>query len=84
MRAGDMPEWFDVALCAQVDPDAHWPDKGGSVAAAMATCAACDVRAQCLAYALDNDERYGVWGGTTEMERRKIRRQAKRDLKAAS
>ena len=70
---GEREAWRDDALCAQTDPDAFFPEKGGSTAAAKATCAACDVRDQCLEYALQNDERYGIWGGLSERARRKLR-----------
>lgn len=80
MRAGDMPEWYDDALCAQVDPGLFYPPKGGSVADVLKVCRACDVREKCLQYALDNEEAHGVWGATTPMDRRKIRR----DLRNAS
>ena len=78
----EVPAWFTDALCAQVDQDGFYPDKGGSTANAKATCARCVVREQCLEYALANDERYGIWGGTSEGDRRKIRRARK--LAAAS
>lgn len=68
------PEWTAGALCAQTDPEAFFPEKGGSVRAAKATCLACPVRAECLDYALERGERDGVWGGLTELERRRLRR----------
>lgn len=64
------PEWTTEALCAQTDPDAFFPEKGGTTRAAKAVCARCDVRELCLAYALERRERYGVWGGLSERERR--------------
>ena len=67
--------WVADALCAQTDPDAFFPEKGGSTREAKRTCMACDVRAECLDYALRNNERYGVWGGLSDRERRKIRAQ---------
>ena len=70
------PEWMRDALCAQTSPDEFFPDQGGSVTAARSICRACDVRAECLAYALANHERYGIWGGKTERERRKLIKEA--------
>jgi WhiB family transcriptional regulator, redox-sensing transcriptional regulator len=70
----ELPDFYDDALCAQTDPDAFYPEKGGSTREAKAMCLRCDVREQCLTYALDNDERFGVWGGLTERERRKVKR----------
>ncbi|MDP9953100.1 MULTISPECIES: WhiB family transcriptional regulator [Streptomyces] len=63
--------WQESALCAQTDPDAHFPEAGGSARAAKKTCLACDVRSECLAYALDTGQRHGVWGGLGERELRK-------------
>ncbi|MDO4666048.1 MAG: WhiB family transcriptional regulator [Actinomycetaceae bacterium] len=68
--------WQERALCAQTDPEAFFPEKGGSTREAKAVCAGCSVRAQCLAYALENDERFGIWGGMSERERRRLRRKA--------
>lgn len=66
--------WQERALCAQTDPEAFFPEKGGSTREAKSVCAACDVRAECLEYALTNDERFGIWGGLSERERRKLKR----------
>jgi len=66
--------WRADALCAQTDPDAFFPDKGGSTRAAKQICGECDVRAQCLEWALAHDERFGIWGGASERERRKMRK----------
>ena len=68
--------WQSDALCAQTDPEAFFPEKGGSTRDAKKICATCEVRAQCLEYALQNDERFGIWGGLSERERRKLRKQA--------
>lgn len=66
--------WQVDALCAQTDPEAFFPEKGGSTRDAKKVCTACNVRSQCLAYALSNDERFGIWGGLSERERRKMRK----------
>ena len=68
------PTWLDFALCAETDPEAFFPEKGGSVREAKAVCRNCEVRAQCLEYALENDERFGIWGGLSERERRRVKR----------
>lgn len=68
--------WQADALCAQVDPEAFFPEKGGSTRDAKRICGSCDVRAECLEWALENDERFGIWGGMSERERRKLRRGA--------
>jgi WhiB family transcriptional regulator, redox-sensing transcriptional regulator len=66
--------WQERALCAQTDPEAFFPEKGGSTREAKKVCTGCDVRAECLEYALANDERFGIWGGLSERERRKLKR----------
>jgi len=68
--------WQERALCAQTDPEAFFPEKGGSTREAKKVCRACDVRAECLEYALAHDERFGIWGGLSERERRRLKRQA--------
>lgn len=68
--------WQERALCAQTDPEAFFPEKGGSTREAKRVCVSCDVRAQCLEYALENDERFGIWGGLSERERRRMKKRA--------
>ncbi len=70
----DEDDWKQRALCAQTDPDAFFPEKGGSTRAAKKVCSECDVRTPCLELALQNDERFGIWGGLSERERRKLKR----------
>jgi WhiB family transcriptional regulator, redox-sensing transcriptional regulator len=67
-------DWQERALCAQTDPEAFFPEKGGSTREAKRICSGCDVRAECLEYALAHDERFGIWGGLSERERRRLRR----------
>jgi WhiB family transcriptional regulator, redox-sensing transcriptional regulator len=73
---GDPLAWQADALCAQTDPEAFFPEKGGSTRDAKRICSGCDVKAQCLDYALANDERFGIWGGLSERERRKLKKRA--------
>jgi WhiB family redox-sensing transcriptional regulator len=68
--------WQERALCAQTDPEAFFPEKGGSTREAKKDCISCDVRAECLEYALANDERFGIWGGLSERERRRLKKRA--------
>lgn len=68
--------WQADALCAQTDPEAFFPEKGGSTREAKKICQQCEVSAQCLEYALQNDERFGIWGGLSERERRRLKRRA--------
>lgn len=65
--------WVEEALCAQTDPEAFFPEKGGSTLAAKKVCARCPVEVECLEWALVNDERFGVWGNTSQQERKQIR-----------
>jgi WhiB family redox-sensing transcriptional regulator len=68
--------WQERALCAQTDPEAFFPEKGGSTREAKRVCMSCEVRAECLDYALAKDERFGIWGGLSERERRRVKKQA--------
>ncbi|MEJ8281499.1 WhiB family transcriptional regulator [Pseudonocardia spirodelae] len=72
----EVPDWQERALCAQTDPEAFFPEKGGSTREAKRICSGCEVRAECLEYALAQDERFGIWGGLSERERRRLRRAA--------
>lgn len=65
--------WQDKALCAQTDPEIFFPDKGAPSQPAKTVCRSCEVRPECLEYALDNGEQFGVWGGLSERERRRHR-----------
>ncbi|WP_424189394.1 WhiB family transcriptional regulator [Actinokineospora sp. G85] len=67
-------EWQERALCAQTDPEAFFPEKGGSTREAKRICLGCEVRSECLEYALAHDERFGIWGGLSERERRKLKK----------
>ena len=71
-----MPEWYPQGLCAQTDPEAFFPEKGGSTREAKKICAGCPVRQKCLDHALANHERHGIWGGLSERDRRKLERGA--------
>ena len=67
-------QWQERALCAQTDPEAFFPEKGGSTREAKRICLGCEVKDECLDYALAHDERFGIWGGLSERERRRIKR----------
>lgn len=84
MLVPDRPLWWNLAKCLGAGPGTFYPDKGGGAQAvaedAKACCngwdgsPACRVRAQCLAWALTNGEQFGIWGGLSERERRRLRR----------
>jgi WhiB family redox-sensing transcriptional regulator len=76
----DGDSWRLDALCAETDPEAFFPEKGGSTREAKRVCGGCTVRAECLEAALTNDERFGIWGGLSERERRRIRVQRRETL----
>ncbi|SDP21196.1 Transcription factor WhiB [Streptomyces sp. cf386] len=67
-------DWQQEALCAQTGADFFFPEPGSSVREAKRICGLCPIRSTCLEYALDNDERFGVWGGLSEKERLELRR----------
>ncbi|MDP9801346.1 WhiB family redox-sensing transcriptional regulator [Arcanobacterium wilhelmae] len=69
--------WMEDALCAQTDPDIFYPEKGGSTAPATSICRNCPVRAECLDYAVTNDIRHGIWGGTSDNDRKRMSRERK-------
>lgn len=73
-------QWERKSLCAQTDPEAFFPEKGGSTRDAKRICQRCPVIGDCLNAALSRDERFGIWGGLSERERRRL----KRSLEAAS
>ena len=67
--------WRPDAACRSTDPDLFFPERGASTKEAKAVCRGCVVREDCLEYALANGEKFGIWGGLSERERRRIRRQ---------
>ncbi len=70
---GDL-SWRQRALCSQTDPEVFFPEKGGSTKDAKQVCAHCEVREQCLQWAIAHDERFGIWGGLSERERRRYKK----------
>lgn len=67
--------WQDYANCRGSDHSLFFPDRGASTRVAKQICAACQVRVECLEYAVTRGEKFGIWGGLSERERRKIRKQ---------
>ena len=74
-------DWRSRAVCRGVDPEVFFTEE--SVVEAKAACAACPVAARCLEAALALDERYGVWGGLTRVQRARLPRQQERAHSAA-
>ncbi len=71
----DRLSWQDYANCRGADADLFFPERGASTRKAKAICAACQVQAECLEFAITESEKFGIWGGLSERERRKIRKQ---------
>lgn len=67
-------DWKLQGVCRTVDPELWFPDDGSNGNQAKALCRQCPVIEECLQYALDNREMYGVWGGLGNSERRMLRR----------
>src|SRR6267154_4842318 len=67
--------WQERANCLGVDPDLFFPERGASTKEAKGVCHGCEVRPECLEYALRHGEKFGIWGGMSERERRRLRRQ---------
>lgn len=67
--------WMVEGICAQTDPESFFPEKGESTKAAKRVCMGCPVRGACLEFALQRNERFGVWGAKSERERRAIAKQ---------
>lgn len=66
--------WVVDGLCGEVDPELFYPPPNSAALDAKSVCARCEVREVCLAYALENEERWGVWGGMTPTERQRLKK----------
>lgn len=66
--------WQDRAACRGMNPDLFFPARGEETRQAKKVCARCPVREECLDFALENAEKFGIWGGLSERERRGERR----------
>ena len=66
--------WQSRANCMGVDPDLFFPERGSSTREAKEVCRGCVVRDDCLEFAIANGEKFGIWGGMSERERRRVRR----------
>jgi WhiB family redox-sensing transcriptional regulator len=76
-------EWMAQGNCADKPPTLFFPSDGVGVDVARRICATCAVKDQCLEYALRNRIDHGVWGGTSERERRRILRRRRLDHSGA-
>lgn len=78
----DGDEWRRHAPCLGIDADVFFPQRGEDVGSARRVCAGCPVKVQCLTFALNENEHYGIWGGLSERQRRQLRRGRRVDLTA--
>jgi WhiB family transcriptional regulator, redox-sensing transcriptional regulator len=81
-------DWRHRAACRDEDPELFFPVSELGLGARQAdqakeVCARCPVQTRCLEYALDNGLDHGIFGGTTETERRKLRHRRRSDRPAA-
>ena len=76
--------WQRQANCLGVHPDLFFPERGASTREAKEVCRSCVVRGDCLEFALRNGEKFGIWGGMSERERRRLRRIRVQERTAAS
>lgn len=67
-------DWMSEGRCRDTDPAVFFPSDGIGVQSAQRICSDCPVKSPCLEYALANRVDHGVWGGTSERERRRILR----------
>jgi WhiB family redox-sensing transcriptional regulator len=75
---GTDESWKDQANCRGIDPELFFPARGEPTVEQRRVCAGCVVREECLQYALDNAEKFGIWGGMSERQRRSLRRKRPR------
>lgn len=73
----------DKAACRGCAPDLWYPERGESHRHAIDICNTCPVRDDCLEFALTNNERYGIWGGYSERQRRRMRAERRKNEEAA-
>jgi WhiB family redox-sensing transcriptional regulator len=65
--------WRDEAACATTDPDAFFSKNSHDIPRVQAICARCPVRIQCAQFAIRTGQNWGVWGGMTQTELRRLR-----------
>lgn len=74
-------DWWEQAACLGLDTSLFFPARGEATAEAETVCASCQVRDDCLWFALGDNgrraEKFGIWGGSSERQRRRLRREAR-------
>jgi len=86
---GSVPNWRSASACLSADPDLFFPitmtgPAEKQIAQAKMICAGCQVRQECLEFAMTHDQVYGIWGGTTPEDRQRARRRKRRAAAAAA
>ena len=86
---GSVPNWRSASACLSADPDLFFPITAAGLAEKQITqakmiCAGCQVRQECLEFAMTHDQVYGIWGGTTPEDRQRARRRKRRAAAAAA
>ena len=81
VRLARREEWVSKAACRGMDPELFFPGRGESTVEARQVCATCTVACPCLEYALRSAEKYGIWGNTSERERRTMRRDIRKAVR---
>ena len=67
--------WRFDGACVGVGPEVFYPESGKRPLEALALCAVCVVRSECLEYAIEHNQHWGVWGGLTERQRFALKRE---------
>lgn len=75
-----MLDWMRQGACVGVDPDLFFPERGRSTEPAKQVCRGCPVQSHCLDHAMTENEHFGIWGGLSERERRRLRSQRRRGV----
>ena len=81
MLSVETRNWTNRALCKNLDTELFFPQRGESTVHVKMVCRACPVVKPCLEYSMRNMEKFGVWGGTSERERRRMRSAKTRSIK---
>lgn len=71
----ELPEWHLDAACRGMDTDLFFPYRGESLKKAKAICTQCPVQEECLTWAIEENEKFGIWGGLNERNRRRVKKE---------
>ena len=77
----DLLRWADKGLCVGSDPDLFFPQRGEDMSCACEMCRSCPVRQACLDYAIESNQRFGIWGGKSPSQRRRMQRLVKPEVR---